>query len=247
MESEQDSVSVDKLMRRVRGLFAKAEGTDNEDEANIFRAKAYELLAKHNLDEMTVRASGQHTAQSMRDDEMVVVRFDMPVRYREPRSLLLAAVMHPLHCKGVHFDGGATVRYIGIRRHIRRGQFLYTLLLPQMFSAASRYVPEDPFDHAAVVRERGSFMTGFIAQVYERLAAAEADAIRTAGEGAALAIRSDVDRTEAAYAKKWPYVRKGRSVAHRFSGAGFEAGIRSGNAADVGHTRVDGGRRAIGS
>lgn len=247
MESEQDSVSVEKMMRRVRGLFAKAEGTDNEDEANVFRAKAYELLAKHNLDEMTVRASGQRTAEWARDDQMIVVRFDLPVRYREQRSTLLSAVMKPLHCKGVHFEGGATVRYIGIRRHLRRGQFLYSLLLPQMFSAAGRYVPEDPFDHAAVVRERSSFMAGFIAQVYLRLEAAEADAIRTAGDGAALAIRSDVERTAAAYARKWPLVRKSRSLAHPHSGAGFEAGIRSGNTADVGHTRVGGGRRALDS
>ncbi|WP_063045974.1 DUF2786 domain-containing protein [Nocardia pseudovaccinii] len=245
MESEQDSISTEKIMRRVRGLFAKADGTDNQAEADTFRAKAYELLAKHNLDEMRVRATGQQTEQSARDNQIIVVRFDIPLRYREQRILLLAAVNNALHNRGV--DCGAGVqRIIGVRRNVERARFLYSLLTPQMLSATSKYVPDDPFDHAAVVRERQSFMNGFAAMVHQRLAEAEANAIRDAGQSAALAIREDEQRTQAAFTKKWPKTVK-RSVAHRNSGAGFDAGIRSANAADVGHTRVTGGRRALGS
>ncbi|WP_067839732.1 DUF2786 domain-containing protein [Nocardia lijiangensis] len=244
MESEKETTT-EQVMRRVQGLFAKAEGTDNEAEANTFRAKAYELLAKHSLDEMKVRASGQHSERSLRDNQVIVVRFDIPLRYREQRILLLVAVNTALHNRGVDCGEGVQ-RIIGVRRYIDRARFLYSLLMPQMLSATSRYVPDDPFDHSAVVRERQSFMNGFAATVHQRLAEAEADAIRAAGKSAALAIREDEERTQAAFAKKWPKTFK-RSVAHRSSGEGFAAGARSGNAADVGHTRVGGGRKALGS
>ncbi|MGW4769878.1 DUF2786 domain-containing protein [Nocardia sp. NPDC004278] len=245
MESEQDSISTEKIMRRVRGLFAKADGTDNQAEADTFRAKAYELLAKHNLDEMRVRASGQQTGQSARDNQIIVVRFDLPIRYREQRILLLTAVIKALHNRGVDCGSGVQ-RIIGVRRNVERARFLYSLLSPQMLSATSKYVPDDPFDHAAVVRERQSFMNGFAAMVYKRLAEAEANAIRDAGKPAEVAIREDEERTQAAFTKKWPKSVK-RAVAHRNSGAGFDAGIRSANAADVGHTRVGGSRRALDS
>ncbi|MFI6045298.1 DUF2786 domain-containing protein [Nocardia sp. NPDC051321] len=244
MESEQDSISTEKIMRRVRGLFAKAEGTDNPAEAEAFRSKAYELLAKHNLDEMRVRGSGQQ-GRSARDNQIIIVRFDLPIRYREQRMMLLASVSHPLHNRGVDCGGGVQ-RIIGVRRNVERARFLYSLLMPQMLSATSKYVPEDPFDHAAVVRERQAFMNGFAAMVYQRLAEAEANAIGEAGEAAAVAIREDEERTNAAFVKKWPKTTK-TALAHRNSGDGFDAGIRSANAADVGHTRVGGGRRAIGS
>ncbi|WP_280456293.1 DUF2786 domain-containing protein [Nocardia brasiliensis] len=245
MESEKDSTATEKLMRRVRGLFAKADGTDNPKEADTFRAKAYELLAKHNLDEMRVRASGQQSETSARDNQIIIVRFDVPLRYRNERIMLLVAVAGALHNRGVDCGDGVQ-RIIGVRRNVERARFLYSLLTPQMLSATSKYVPDDPFDHAAVVRERQSFMNGFADMVYLRLSEAEANAVHEAGEAAALAIQEDTDRTNAAFAKKWPNTRKA-SLANTHSGAGFEAGVRSGNAADVGHTRLGGGRKAIGS
>ncbi|MGW4364541.1 DUF2786 domain-containing protein [Nocardia takedensis] len=234
----------EKVMRRVRGLFAKAEGTDNEREAETFRAKAYELLAKHNLDEMKVRASGQQTPESARDNQIIMVRFDIPQRYREQRMLLLSAVMQPFYCKMVDCGEGV-VRCIGVRAQIDRARFLYSLLTPQMLSSTSKYVPDDPFDHAAVVRERQSFMAGFAATVFKRLMDAAASAINDAGGGAALAVRDLLNRVDAAFKAKFPHTVKG--LAHRHSGAGFDAGARSGNAADVGHTRLGGGRKALDS
>ncbi|MFG1796710.1 DUF2786 domain-containing protein [Nocardia sp. NPDC049149] len=245
MESEQDSTATEKVMRRVRGLFAKAEGTDNSDEADTFRAKAYELLAKHNLDEMRVRASGQQSASSARDNQIVIVRFDIPLRYRNERIMLLVSVAGALRNRGVDCGDGVQ-RIIGVRRNVERARFLYSLLTPQMLSATSKYVPDDPFDHAAVVRERQSFMNGFADMVYLRLCEAEANAVREAGDAVAVVVKEDVDRTNAAFVKKWPNTRK-TSLAHGHSGAGFEAGLRSGNAADVGHTRLGGGRKALGS
>ncbi|GAA5087073.1 DUF2786 domain-containing protein [Nocardia iowensis] len=245
MESDQDSTSTEKVMRRVRGLFAKADGTDNQAEADTFRAKAYELLAKHNLDEMRVRASGQHNVASARDNQIIVVRFDIPLRYRNERIMLLASVAGALRNRGVDCGNGVQ-RIIGVRRNVERARFLYSLLTPQMLSATSKYVPDDPFDHAAVVRERQSFMNGFADMVYLRLSEAESNAVHEAGEAAAVAIQEDLDRTNTAFVKKWPKTTK-TSLAHTHSGAGFKAGVRSGNAADVGHTRVGGGRKAIGS
>jgi hypothetical protein len=44
-----------KIQDTIAALLAKARGTDNENEAAIFMAKAQELLARHNLDEAQLR------------------------------------------------------------------------------------------------------------------------------------------------------------------------------------------------
>lgn len=45
------------LLRKVGGLLAKAEGTDNEHEANAFFEKAHELMVRYAIDEARVRES----------------------------------------------------------------------------------------------------------------------------------------------------------------------------------------------
>lgn len=43
------------LLRKISGLLAKAEGTDNEHEANAFFEKAFDLMTRHAIDEARVR------------------------------------------------------------------------------------------------------------------------------------------------------------------------------------------------
>lgn len=45
---------MDDIVRKIAGLMAKANGTENEHEAAAFAAKAQEMLARHNLSEMDV-------------------------------------------------------------------------------------------------------------------------------------------------------------------------------------------------
>lgn len=59
------------LMRKISGLLAKAEGTDNENEAKAFFEKAYELMAKHAVDEARIRAERKRI-QGNRIEEPVV-------------------------------------------------------------------------------------------------------------------------------------------------------------------------------
>ncbi len=51
------------MIRKVQGLLAKAEGTDNENEAETFFAKARELMLKHAIDDQMLRmASAERRA-----------------------------------------------------------------------------------------------------------------------------------------------------------------------------------------
>lgn len=50
----------EKIKAKIAALFAKAEGTDNEHEAETFMAKAQEMLQKHNLSRLDLDPEG-HT------------------------------------------------------------------------------------------------------------------------------------------------------------------------------------------
>jgi hypothetical protein len=57
---------MDDIVRKIAGLMAKANGTENEHEAAAFAAKAQEMLAKHNLTMMDVlKQSAQAAGQSV--------------------------------------------------------------------------------------------------------------------------------------------------------------------------------------
>jgi hypothetical protein len=62
---------MDDIIRKIAGLMAKANGTENEHEAAAFAAKAQEMLAKHNLSEMDVlKQSAEARGESVSEVEL---------------------------------------------------------------------------------------------------------------------------------------------------------------------------------
>lgn len=98
----------DSLVRKIRALMAKAEGTTNEHEAEAFAAKVQELLAKHNL-----------SIDMMREE----ARDDVGVHYfnnewKSPaRKALFWAVCRFYMCKGIGPGRGSSTWTVVGRKH----------------------------------------------------------------------------------------------------------------------------------
>jgi hypothetical protein len=78
-------------MRKISGLLAKAEGTDNEHESKVFFEKAYELMTKHAVDEARLRQARKSAANG-RIEEPVV------------EDYMFASYAHHAEAKAVLFE-----------------------------------------------------------------------------------------------------------------------------------------------
>lgn len=243
-----------KMIARIKALFAKADSVEGTPEADIFREKAYELLAKYGIDESMTRAAGDSPVAG---DTMRAATFSYADdTFGYEKMLLVHRVGRALHCDAVQLRKENTLQVFGLARHMERVKFLVDLLMPQMLSGASKAYSENPFASGDLQRakrdlhnHRAEWMVGFADRVGERLREAERKAAgdydrEQGGSGAEVQLASDFDRARRAMHKKYPNIGYARGRSH--GGEGYSAGQRAGNAANVGHSQVSGGRVAIG-
>lgn len=88
------------LTRKIGLLLAKAEGTDNENEAQTFYAKAYQMMAQYSIDEARVRSvardNNRRVEEPVREDYM----FASYAHHAKAKEELLRTVMKS---QGVRF------------------------------------------------------------------------------------------------------------------------------------------------
>lgn len=246
-----------KMLNRVKGLFAKADSVEGTPEADTLREKAFELLAKYGIDEAMARGSAG--SGNVDGDTMKAVTFTYTGdRFGYEKMYLVNRVSKSLHCDAVQLHGEHVLQIFGLSRHLERVKFLIQLLMPQLLSSATQAIPANPFagrdpkDSARLTAEhRAEFMIGFADRIGSRIQESEDNAASTydrenGGTGASLMLKSDFDRAQAAMYKKYAGMigqGRGRSVGR---GEGYRAGHAAGDRADVGNTRVGAGRQAIG-
>ncbi|MEV6321388.1 DUF2786 domain-containing protein [Nocardia sp. NPDC051787] len=239
MDNVNDKDQEAKIIRRIRAMLEGADDAANEHEARRRREKAYELLSKYGLDESDARISGSRDAKA---NEMVRIR--VPIKtaaFREQRMLLLGMIAVALHTRPVIIGNEMTI--VGVRCHVERVKMIYPIIAVQMINAASKRLPDDPFDVAGVRRDRIGFMTGYAQEAMARIVEFENSAVRGTKREALIA--EDKRRTEAAFNALYP--NTGKWDPGKGDAAGFSAGSRGAHGADIGQSRMGGGRRAIGS
>ena len=162
---------------RIRKLLAKAERAGTPDEAEIYTAKAVELMVRHGVDEAVLaagRGSGPPDA-----DPIGGVRIAVDDPYSAGKARLLGWTASALRCRWVMHDarGGrvAAVTVFGHRSDRERVELLYTSLLLQAARQLTALRPPDPTESVAAYRR--SWLYGFAARVHERLRAAEEVAV----------------------------------------------------------------------
>jgi hypothetical protein len=166
------------LVAKIRKLLAKAEGTDNPNEAEAFSAKAAQLIAAHRIDP-------RHVAEALASGELGLQRIVIGRgAYVRARLALLAAVAGNHDCEVVFETGphGTTATIAGYQSDLDVTEVLYTSLHAQVANQMAAVRRRTP---AATQRWRRSFLFGFARRVAELLAAAREDArVARAAEGA---------------------------------------------------------------
>ena len=235
----------DLLVQRVRKLLDKAERTDNGHEAEVFAAKAAELVAQHRIepDRLATARDGEELAIA----EVHVGRG----AYVRARLALLQGIAEA-HDVRVVFQATATgtVAFLaGYRSDLAVTEVMYHSLHQQ---AASQVAAIKKQTGAATQRYRRSFLFGFAGRIAELLAESRSSVESEAADGLVdgdassteVALRARAERVDEFAARSWGRVRSA-SPPSAVSSDGYARGTAAAGRADVGRARLR-GRRSIG-
>ncbi|HVB45652.1 MAG TPA: DUF2786 domain-containing protein [Streptosporangiaceae bacterium] len=224
---------------RIRKLLAQAEDTGvTSAEAEVFTAKAAELMARYGIDRALLAATQPGSDQPA--DRIITV----PNPWAAVHAHLLSGIASAMRCRCIlpGTGNGARVHVFGYASDIERAEVLYTSLLVQMHRAlAATLAPE--WTRSARAWRR-SWMLGYCTSVIARVRAAEQRAARDVGTAAAMPgaqrtaiVLASRDQVIAARAHAtYPVTRKTRTT---YSGTGYRDGYAKGNQADIGTTRLN--------
>ena len=223
------------MIERIRKLFAKAESTTSEHEKDALLSKAYDLLAKHGIEEALARGADDTEAETV-----TVWEFRPKGSYKLDQMILIGAVASALHCQTVR--RGQDVAYVyGVKRHLDRIEMLGGFLVAYMLGNLATLKP--PYGvHATTYRK--SAMAAFASVVGSRLREAESKAKEESSDaaGAEIVLVSDARKAEQAMRAAHP---RAKSSQRRVSSAGYGEGSAHGNRVDLGGASLSNRRRAI--
>ena len=225
--------NIDKIERRVRALLTQATDQAGTPEGDAFQARAFNLIARYGINEAALRPCD--------DTEIIGRTIELGGAYTPIQLQLAGAIGEALHC---YVQGTGTGRKVsafmvyGKARHVDRVVLLFSILNPQMVTAAGRLPAA--FDVPRVVQKR-SFMLGFVYGVSKRLRAAEESVTEEAGKAVAV-----LDDYAAAKAHAEQENGKGRAMRSRAARDRryVSEGVSAADGVDLGQERI-GGRIAI--
>lgn len=224
------------VIRKVQALLDEAASTTFAEEAEVFLAKAQELMTREAIDEAILAASGRQPAEPVVVQELVVRG-----PYASARTSLLAATLRANGCRLVLRSGGRGDRHctaVGHRSDIAGAVDLYHALtataIREMHSAA---VP--PGEGLRTFRR--SFLLSFAQRIGERLrrSATYAEAAAAAGRPARsveLVLASRAAAVDRALRESFPHL--GTSRTSSSSIAGLHSGRVAADRAALGATAL---------
>ncbi|MFF7800218.1 DUF2786 domain-containing protein [Streptomyces olivaceus] len=238
----------DKTLAKVRALLAKAEDpATTPEEAEVYFAKAAELMAKYGIEKAMLADANPDLDRPA--DRVITI----DGAYAVDRIGLLNHILKPLGLKSIRLrkSGGYgplsnEVHVFGYESDIERAEILFTSLLLQAFNGMKHGRPQRGESLKAY---RKTWLIGFGRAVEKRLEEIEARArgeVRETvnGRSAELVLADRKAVTEARLQEAYGgQIQKNK---RKVRGSGLDAGTAAGNSADLGQTRMDGGRRALG-
>ncbi|MGU3432041.1 DUF2786 domain-containing protein [Actinomycetes bacterium M1A6_2h] len=150
----------EKMLGRIRGLLAKAESTDYDEEAAAFTEKAQELMSRYLLSDTLVREPGSS------ETWIRGRRFHIDNPYVAEKSSLLFTIAEANNCRSVIFTNRSIVETHGSAVDLEQLDMLFTSLLVQATRAMAEALPPAGVTTTSF---RKGFLTGFTARIGERL------------------------------------------------------------------------------
>jgi hypothetical protein len=235
-------MSIEDKKRKIAGLLAKAEGTDNPHERDAFSAKAEKMMLALGIERAELEASGKGSE-------------DIVQETRDWRTIYAPAMGRFAYTIGHGFGddlsflqsrlGKDLVRtyVIGHKSDVEDYLTLLNSLDLQVWAAVKEYRRETRDArryrtiHENFVHDR-TFIYGFADTVRLRLQSERREAMETASEGAALVFVGKGARIEEWVEKKYPKRGSGRASRQQTSASARAAGARAGMQASMG-SRVE--------
>jgi hypothetical protein len=223
----------ERVLRRIRGLLAKAESTEFPEEAESLTGKAQELMTRHAVD-AALLGEGLPPA-----DGVATRRVHVADPYVRAKMQLLAAVAEANDVRLVWYQSLGIANLVGGRPDLDAVELLFTSLLLQVaqgLAAAERQAGR----RSASRTFRRAFLLGYAQRIGERLQAARsratAEAAAERGVDLLPVLRSHREAVDSALADLFPQVRTTRSRSSVDAG-GWHAGRALAERADVGQRR----------
>jgi hypothetical protein len=153
-----------KILRRVRGLLAKAESTEHPEEADALTAKAQELMTRYSI-ERAVAESVQPVASVP-----LARRLWLESPYVDAKSLLVSVVADANNCQAIQSVTWGFVTIVGHRSDLDLVELLVTSLLVQATRAMALAGPQVTRSGTSSTRSwRRSFLIAYASRIGERL------------------------------------------------------------------------------
>jgi hypothetical protein len=225
----------DRMLRRIRGLLARAESSEYPDEAEALTARAQELMSRRSVDSALLTACPSAAGGPAVGTRRVHVQDP----YVRAKMQLLAAVAEANDVRVVWYSGLGIASLVGTRGDVAAVELLFTSLLLQVAQALS--AAERQMGRVSGPRSfRRSFLLGYAHRIGERLQSARrratAEAVAEHGVDLLPALRSREKAVEARVAALFPRLRATRSRTPVDAG-GWYAGREAAEHADVGLRR----------
>ena len=236
------------LAARITALLDKAESTQYPAEAEVFLAKAQELMTRYAIDEAMLAGARGEPDRIISTDLLIINP------YASAKSILLGAVANSNRCRVVSADepgGRQRCTLVGHETDLAHVKTLYFSLSHQ----AVRFMLEaTPPPGTGVRRFRHAFLVAFATRIGERLReanrAAEAEAQESqmsspTGPSVSLVLASRKTKVDKALAEQFPRLRTRRVSSS--SSSGHVAGRSAANRSSLGARGVGGGGHALSS
>lgn len=234
----------DKILRRVRQMFDIASReTTPEGEREAAMDKAMSLMAAYGLTKAHLVSEGREADEIGRTD----IAITDPYSYA--KVMLVHHLSEALRCKAIITKQNGKryqrIAIVGADSDRERVEMLYTNLLVQSFNGL-RHIYDCNASRTRVARS--NYLRGFAFRAAERVAAIEraavADDVAASGSGAEVVLFDRNNLVVKAYKEMFPEARATKK-SYQHDDQAWNAGKSDADRADLGQSRVNGGRREL--